>query len=117
MFCPKCRSEFVKGISECPDCKIKLVEKLPEEEFLKFVTLFSTGNSNLMAIVKSILDDAKMQYFVKNEKTLDIIGAGRFGFGYNPLTGMMELLVDKDDKEEAKMVLKDLLEEPDIIKN
>lgn len=31
-WCPKCRSEYVEGIAECGECKIPLVEKLPEEE-------------------------------------------------------------------------------------
>ena len=117
MFCPKCKAEFIKGISECPDCKIKLVEKLPDKEFLEFVPIFSTGNCNLMPIAKTLLDDAKIEYFIKNERTQDILGGGRFGLGYNLVTGAMELLVDKDDKEEAEMILKELLEEKDIIKN
>ena len=29
MYCPKCRIEFMKGISRCSDCDIALVESLP----------------------------------------------------------------------------------------
>lgn len=32
MYCPKCRSKFREGISECLDCSIPLVENLPPEE-------------------------------------------------------------------------------------
>ena len=31
-FCPKCRYEYKPEIWECPDCGVRLVEKLEEEE-------------------------------------------------------------------------------------
>jgi hypothetical protein len=31
-FCPKCRYEYIDGIGECPDCGIRLVEELEEED-------------------------------------------------------------------------------------
>lgn len=30
MWCPKCRNEYVKGITECPDCHMALVEESAE---------------------------------------------------------------------------------------
>jgi len=29
-FCPKCKYEYVPGITTCPDCDLKLVEKLSD---------------------------------------------------------------------------------------
>jgi hypothetical protein len=29
-FCPSCRCEYLEGITECPDCQVALVERLPE---------------------------------------------------------------------------------------
>ncbi len=29
MFCPKCKAEYEKGILECADCHVALVEQLP----------------------------------------------------------------------------------------
>ena len=32
-WCPKCKNEYRKGITHCPDCDVDLVEELlPEEE-------------------------------------------------------------------------------------
>jgi uncharacterized Zn finger protein (UPF0148 family) len=31
-FCPRCRYEYKDGIGECPDCGIRLVEELEEED-------------------------------------------------------------------------------------
>jgi hypothetical protein len=31
-FCPKCRYEYKPEIRECPDCGIRLVDRLPDEE-------------------------------------------------------------------------------------
>jgi hypothetical protein len=28
-FCPKCRYEYRRGVRECPDCRIELVDALP----------------------------------------------------------------------------------------
>ena len=30
-WCPKCKNEYVEGVTVCPDCDIELVDELPEE--------------------------------------------------------------------------------------
>ncbi len=33
MFCPKCKCEYIEGITECPDCRETLVESLMDTEY------------------------------------------------------------------------------------
>jgi len=77
----------------------------------KLITVFSTGNHGLIALAKSILDDAKIGYYAKNENSEDLIGIGVVGTGYNPVIGPIELQVLEENAEEAKKLLKDLSEE------
>lgn len=76
----------------------------------KVVTVFATGNHGLIALAKSILDDAGIKYYAKNERSEDLIGIGVVGTGYNPLIGPIELQVLEQNAEEAKALLKDLSE-------
>lgn len=81
----------------------------PKKE--KLITVFSTGNHGLIALAKSILDDAKIGYYAKNENSEDLIGIGVVGTGYNPVIGPIEIQVLEENAEEAKKLLKDLSEE------
>ena len=80
----------------------------PEDE--KLVTIFATGNHGVIALAKSMLDDAGIEYYAKNERTEDLIGLGVVGTGYNPVIGPIELQVLEENAEEAKNLLKDLSE-------
>jgi hypothetical protein len=76
----------------------------------KLVTVFATGNHGIIALAKSILDDAGIQFYAKNERTEDLIGLGVIGTGYNPVIGPIELQVLEENAAEAKDLLKDLSE-------
>lgn len=78
MFCPKCKAEYVAGITMCPDCNVPLVERLPKERRpkkkpqkirpkLKYVELLITFNKGEITVIKSILDAAGVDYYFKGE--------------------------------------------------
>jgi hypothetical protein len=72
------------------------------------VTVLETGDPALLAVAKSLLEDAGIHYFAKGEAVQDLFGGGRFGFGFNPLTGPVQLQVAVSDAEEAKTLLRGL---------
>ncbi len=76
----------------------------------KLVTVFATGNHAIIALAKSMLDDAGIQYYAKNERSEDLIGIGVVGTGFNPLIGPVELQVLEENADEARKLLKDLTE-------
>jgi hypothetical protein len=72
------------------------------------VTVLTTGDAALLAIAKSLLDDAGIAYRVKNEHLQHLFGGGVVGTGYNVLVGPMQLQVRREDEAEARMLLADL---------
>ncbi len=99
MFCPQCKTEYVKGIAECADCKIPLVSKQPAEpdhEKGDYVGVLSTYNAADIAIVKSILDDAQIDYFFQGE----VFNVMR------PLIQPAVLFVSREQEEEAREALR-----------
>lgn len=115
MFCPKCRDEFIKGITECPDCKVPLVTELSVEKgptyepiYVDLVTVMESGDPGLIMVAKSLLENAGIRYYAKGETSQNLFGGGTFGTGFNPLTGPIQIQVSKDDLAEALELLKDM---------
>ena len=123
MFCPKCKSEYVPGYTFCSDCQVALVDALPEPEHrgrkrlqrakshdltaepLSLVTVLASGDPGLMGIAKSLLQSAEIPFTVKGEGLGDVLGLGRAGSGFNPITGPVELQVRAEDAEDVRLLL------------
>ncbi len=80
----------------------------PREEN-PWVTLLSSADSGELAVIKSLLEESEIPYFVRGEGVQDLMGIGRITGGYNLLTGPMELQVPKQDAEAARELLADFL--------
>ncbi len=102
MFCPKCRVEYREGFTECADCEVPLVFKLPPspapEYDVEFEEVLSTYNAGDIAIIKSILHSEKLSYLFKGEHFQSI------GLVVEPA----RLMVRKDQVQRAKALLKGL---------
>lgn len=102
MFCPNCHYEYVLGVIKCPDCGADLVYALPpkpheppqgHEPQSGYVPVYKSNNLPNIAIAKSLLEDAEIEYISRG---------GRTGFAYG------RLLVGADDAEEARALLAEL---------
>ncbi len=76
----------------------------------RLVTVFKTGHEGIVVLVKSILDEAKIQYLAKGEGVQDLFGVGVLGTGFNPITGPVEFRVMPEDVKYAEELLKDVKE-------
>lgn len=112
MFCPTCKYEYKEGVTVCPDCHVSLVEELEDFvlERMPTVTVFSSGDSGLIAMAKSLLGAVGIPFLIKNEGLQDLFVLGRTGCGYNPIIGPTQIEVREGDEEDATTVLHDLEE-------
>jgi hypothetical protein len=85
---------------------------MEKEDKEKLVTIFTTGHEGVVALVKSILDEAEIRFIAKGEGIQDLFGIGVIGTGFNIITGPIEFQVLEDDVEYAKELLKDVSEAP-----
>lgn len=86
-------------------------EQQEKEDHEKLVTVFETGNEAIVALVKSMLDEAKIRYLAQGEGVQDLFGVGVLGTGFNPITGPVVFQVMPEDAEYAKELLKDVTDD------
>ena len=72
------------------------------------VTVLETSDQGLIAIAKSLLEEADIPCFAKGEGLQDLFGWGRMGTGFNVITGPVALQVPASNADEARALLKDL---------
>lgn len=105
--CPNCRSiiklsveEWERGKIHCPECEavIDFTSNLPKVLYDNhYVQLLSSLNTGDIGLIKSILDDASIDYYVYGENFLHA----------DPLLQGARFFVKEEQFEEAKELLKD----------
>ena len=108
MYCPECRSEYVDGVSKCPDCRVALVVELPpegnrdpqevEESDARYVPLVRTFSAKDIAFIHSVLGGTGIKYYIRGEGLTHL----------RPLADPAILMVDEETVEDARELLKDL---------
>lgn len=71
-YCPECGAEYRPEIAECSDCKVPLVDTLPQEDLRsheadKYVEVMASYNVADLAVIKSVLDSEGIAYYLHGE--------------------------------------------------
>ncbi len=74
----------------------------------RLITVLATGNEAIIAVAKSLLDDAEIKYFAKGEGLQNLFALGTIGTGFNPIIGPIQLQVEEHKADEAKQILSGL---------
>lgn len=77
------------------------------------VTVLRSGDAALLAVAKSLLEAEKIEYYAKGEGVQDLFAWGRFGTGFSPIAGPIELQVRAVDADRALEILADLASDDD----
>jgi hypothetical protein len=142
VFCPRCGAEYRPGFTQCADCHVPLVDRLPGEGVpvktaggsgspeahraggrdsarreprpdVELVRVFATGDPGLVALAKSLLQSASIEFMVRGEGIQNLFGIGSLSL-VNPFTGLVEFLVAAEDADDARRLLEDPATSDDV---
>jgi putative signal transducing protein len=94
----------------CPTCDVDTVDRLPGPEptpDVELVRVLATGDAGLIAVAKSLLEGAEIDYFVRGDGLQDLFGLGRIT-AYSFAMGPAEFWVREDDADSAGELLEGL---------
>jgi putative signal transducing protein len=74
-----------------------------------FVRVMELPDPGALAIAKSLLQEAGVDFFIKNEETQALFGWGQLGTGYNVIIGPPVVMVDSSRVDEVRDLLAPLL--------
>jgi hypothetical protein len=121
VICPKCRAEYVSGVTACYDCGTDLVDVLPPKptvshpapelggvpaEPFSLVTVFATSDAGLMGIAQTILESARIPVVVEGEYET-LFGPGLVST-FHP-RALVSLRVAPQDVHDARALLAELI--------
>jgi hypothetical protein len=105
--CPECNVGYMDAATRCSDCDVELTlgPPIPEEHpDPKIKTIYATGDPALVALAKSLLEEAEIEYFTKGYEFQDIVGSGWLGW-LDDAIGPVEFLVAVEDAPTARELL------------
>ncbi|MDZ7766111.1 MAG: DUF2007 domain-containing protein [Melioribacteraceae bacterium] len=104
MICPNCEYEFIEGITECPDCGIKLVTKEEFEGKLvhhsDWVVVYTTNEVYKAEMYKANLEGADIEATILGQKDRSYPAVGDLA--------VVKIMVKKVDAANALEIIEDI---------
>jgi hypothetical protein len=103
MICPDCKCEYIRGVTQCADCGVALVDALEQGDTspLNNVPIVSVWQGNDPAEierVKGALENAGIEYLARDSKNFDL---------FVPLGSKLEIFVSPADRDAARKIILD----------
>jgi putative signal transducing protein len=76
-----------------------------------FLRVMDLADPAILAVARSLLEEAGVPFFIRNEGTQNLFGGGQLGTGYNVFTGPPVLMVEPSRLDEVRELLEPLLTE------
>jgi len=108
MYCPKCRTQYVEKVDECFDCKVPLVEELPEEtplEKIKWVALTPLAGEIYAEMVEEVLQKMDILHFTKSDWATSAFNIS----SANLVGAKVTIFVPEENRDEAAKIIEELL--------
>ena len=106
-FCPECKCEYDYGFDTCAECKVPLVDQLPETEKYrheiadgKEVFLCMAANQIEASIVESVLEEARILYRSSNAAYTAVGGI----IGISPDMGCDYFVMERDYERASQLI-------------
>ncbi len=110
MYCPKCRTQYIENIKECSDCKIPLVDELPEEtplEKIKWVALTPLAGEIYAEMVEEVLQNMDIPNFTKSDWATSAFNIS----SANLVGAKVTIFVPEEHRDKAAQLIEELMGE------
>ena len=109
MYCPQCRCEYRDGFTECAECHVPLLAGTAppdaagqSDPTLGLVVVLETNNQIQLALVKGLLEEAKIPYFILGQIATLVSDVDGF------LHKWVRVQVPRDREAQARELLEEL---------
>lgn len=105
MICPQCKCQYIRGVTQCSDCGVALVDKLETDETnpsfdnVKIVPIWQGKDASESERVQEALESANIPFTVPDPKSQ---------FSFLPTEPSLEIWISEADQEKARKIISDL---------